>query len=118
MYKMQLFIINTVLYFLAITWAILYDKHVCKCSNDWKKMYMRIWMIFMILCLQYIEYFIIIGQIIFIIVAFVYLNDVIKSKCKCLDTDYANFGHELTIYFDIFLIFIAISFYWCSKNTC
>lgn len=64
-----------------------------------------------------IIYVVIIGQLLFISIVFIYLNDVIKVKCDCTNKSTIN-KNELWLYFDILIAFIALLFYRCFDRSC
>lgn len=64
-----------------------------------------------------IIYIVIIGQLLFISIVFIHLNDVIKVKCDCTNKETIN-KNELWLYFDILIGFIALLFYRCFDRSC
>ena len=64
-----------------------------------------------------IIYIVIIGQLLFIGIVFIYLNDIIKVKCDCTNKETIN-KNELWLYFDILIAFIALLFYGCFDRSC
>lgn len=113
MLSTYLYIINIVIYFLTTSWLVLYDKHRCTCSKTWYQMYMRIWIIYMVFHIllnknMYLDYALMVGQLIFVVISLVYIQDIIKNKCKCSQKDKAG---DCIFYIDISIIFIALLVY-------
>ncbi len=111
--QLHLYVLNLAIYFLTVSWLVLYDKHKCKCGNNWHQVYMRLWsvyMLFHILLIQnsYLDYLLIIGQLVFIVVTLFYIQDIAKQKCKCSDQDKER---DCKFYLDIIIIFIALMVY-------
>ncbi len=108
-----LYIINIVIYFLTISWLVIYEKHRCTCSKPWLQMYMRIWIIYMVFHLllnknKYFDYVLMVFQLVFIIISLIYIQDIIKNKCKCSEKEKTA---KCIFYVDISIVFIALLVY-------
>ena len=107
-----IYLINIVLYFITFSWIIMMEKGQCECSNNWKRTFIKVYIITMICfifisCLfywsQYMNYFtelttkyenilnilkyvFLVVEIIFVAIVFIYIRDLIKTKCNCSES--------------------------------
>ena len=110
---LYLYVLNLAIYFLTVSWLVLYDKHKCECGNNWHQVYMRIWTVYMLFHVlliqnQYLDYLLVIGQLVFIVITLVYIQEIVKNKCKCSEADRSA---DCMFYLDIIIIFIALMVY-------
>jgi hypothetical protein len=91
-----IYIINVVLYFLSFSWIIMQNKHHCNCSKNWKYDFIKYYLIFLTILIALmifniipkifnntIKYIIMISEIIYISIIFLYIRDLIKKRCSC-----------------------------------
>jgi len=101
-----IYIINIILYFITFSWIVLLEKNKCDCGNNWKrdfiKYYILAMILFILICIIYeklasysivpknfdnifdkLWYILFLSQIIFVTVVFIYIRDLIRNKCKC-----------------------------------
>ena len=92
--------INIILYFITFSWIIILEKYKCDCSKDWKREFIKYFILVLILyilisiisnfistplnsILEYIKYVVYIGELFFIVITFIYIQELIKNKCEC-----------------------------------
>jgi len=107
-----IYLINIVLYFITFSWIIMMEKGHCECSNNWKRTFIKVYIISMICfifitCIFYLaqymnyfteltskyenilnilKYFVLVAEIIFVAIVFIYIRDLIKNKCSCSES--------------------------------
>jgi hypothetical protein len=96
-----IYFINIVLYFLTFSWIIMMEKENCTCSADWKRNYIKYYLIsivaYIIIMIIHtlifnnrygnifilLNYGFLISELIFISIVFIYIKDLIKKRCEC-----------------------------------
>ena len=96
-----IYFINIVLYFLTFSWIIMMEKENCTCSADWRRNYIKYYLISIVLYIiimiihtlvfnnryayifTLLNYWFLVSELIFISIVFVYIKDLIKKRCEC-----------------------------------
>lgn len=117
-------IINIIIYISIFVWVIQLEIDKCECSNDWRRTYIKVYLIlyFIIIIFNSIysiyydidiiyykvfKYIIFVLNIIYIVISISYIVDLINKKCECSK----GFGRELTLINSVIeCIIILISF--------
>jgi len=129
LFLIVIYIVDVVLYIISFAWMIMCDKLTCKCVSENKRNIIRIFLIFLSLLLifsslyillkidkknnivQYLKYFIMICQLIYIIVLFSYLRDIIRKRCDCKkDSNEKNYNRidiGLLAFFGIVILYLT-----------
>ena len=121
---------NIVLYFITFSWIIMMEKTNCECSNNWKRTFIKTYVILMILgmilfsilyithfmnfmtvittkysnVINILKYGMFISEIVYIIIVFLYIQDLIKGKCNCSN----SLNREITLIYKIVDVIIMI----------
>lgn len=101
-----LYFINIVLYFITFSWMIILGKSECECGKNWKRSYIKYYILVMFLMifvifillftktinhnddiLTYVKYAILMSEIIFVVIIFLYVRDLIRKGCNCQNTE-------------------------------
>jgi hypothetical protein len=77
-------------------------------------MYMRLWIIYsvfhLLLMPRFLDYALMVGQVVFIVISLIHIKDVIKKKCKC-----QHKKQEYLFYLDMGIIFVAmLAYMWLT----
>lgn len=125
---MLIYTIDIVLYFVTFSWIVLLEKNKCHCSNNWKRNFIKYYIIFIVIVLlaflfhqlllkfnyiQYeysfifdmIKYFVLISELIFVCIVFIYIKDLINNKCECSEMP----QRDITLLYSIVDIVIFFS---------
>lgn len=132
-----LFIINIILYFITISWISIRKKEHCKCILNFKLLFIKYFMVFMIafvfICMihhdvisDWVLYLLFVFEIMYITVVFLYIRDLIKIhdfNCTCeLTCEHDIKPIDVMIVSLSFVLFVVIfierSFHGCSNGFC
>lgn len=102
------YIINIILYFITFSWIVLLEKNKCECSKNWKRDFIKYYIMTMILFVvsygiyeimsankivnnydfifDFLRNLMLISEIGFVAIVFVYIRDLIKNRCKCSES--------------------------------
>ena len=102
------YIINIILYFITFSWIVLLEKNKCDCSKNWKRDFIKYYIIAMIAFIvvygiyeimsaykllnnydyvfDFLRYVMFISEIGFVTVVFIYIRDLIRTRCKCSES--------------------------------
>jgi len=101
-----IYIIDIILYFVTFSWIVLLEKNKCNCSSNWKRYFIKYYIIFILtiilfviilqflpkhITVRYSKYihsigmFILLTELIYVCVVFIYIKDLINNNCKCSD---------------------------------
>jgi hypothetical protein len=101
LFLIVIYIVDVVLYIISFAWMIMCDKLKCKCVSEEKRNIIRAFITFLSFILVfslvyisltvykehymliYLKYFTMICQLIYIIILFSYLRDIIRKRCDC-----------------------------------
>lgn len=129
---MTLYFINIVLYFITFNWVIMLDKTKCECSKNWKRDFIKYFLLTMIIYLicsfiyitlskvynlpffnvfEIISKIFYILEIFYIIVVFIYIKD-LKKRCKCSQSVERDIT-EIYSTIDVILFIITIFLFFC-----
>ena len=110
-----IYFINIVLYFLTFSWIIMMEKENCKCSADWKRTYIKYYLLSMIIFIiilfvhmlvfnnmyenifEYVKYVFLLSELVFITIVFIYIRDLIKKRCECSN----SIARDITLIYTI-----------------
>jgi hypothetical protein len=126
LFLIVIYIVNVVLYIISFAWMIMCDKLTCKCVSEGKRNIIRVFLIFLSLLLvfllvyvllpfykeynivEYFKYFMMICELIYIIILFSYLRDIIRKRCDCKkDSNEKNYNNIDIGLMSFFLIVIT-----------
>jgi Na+/H+-translocating membrane pyrophosphatase len=95
------YFINVVLYFITFSWIIMMEKQDCECSVDWRRDFIKYYLICVIVFIiasfahifflnnryhkifDSLRYIFLLSEIVFVTVVFLYIRDLIKKRCEC-----------------------------------
>lgn len=102
------YIINIILYFITFSWIVLLEKNKCDCSKNWKRDFIKYYILSMILFIviygvyevlsayklvknydyvfDFLRYVMFISEIGFVSIVFIYIRDLIRKRCKCSES--------------------------------
>jgi hypothetical protein len=110
-----IYFINIVLYFLTFSWIIMMEKEKCACSADWKRDYIKYYLMSMIMFIllmfvhtlvfsnryeyifQYVKYVFLLSELVFIAIVFIYIRDLIRKRCECSN----SIARDITLIYTI-----------------
>jgi hypothetical protein len=117
------YFINVVLYFITFSWIVILEKNKCECSNNWKREFIKYFLLIFIsyiilsilfqltntnsIVFNYIKYILYVAEIVFIIITFIYIQELIKNKCECSKMIQRDITYIYTIV-DIIVILLSI----------
>ena len=87
-----IYFINIVLYFITFSWIVLLEKNKCDCSINWKRDFIKYFLICMIPIVflsfyfkiaDYMKYALLLFEIIYISIVFMYVRDLMRKHCNC-----------------------------------
>ena len=125
LFLIVIYIVDVVLYIISFAWMIMCDKLTCKCVSENKRNIIRIFLFFLSLLLIFsslyillkidqknnMKYFIMICQLIYIIVLFSYLRDIIRKRCDCKkgsnEKNYNRIDIGLLAFFGIVILYLT-----------
>ena len=122
------YIINIILYFITFSWIVLLEKNKCECSKNWKRDFIKYYIMAMILFVvsygiyeimsanrivnnydfifDFLRNLMLISEIGFVAIVFVYIRDLIKNRCKCSESP----NRDITLFYStVDLIIFAIT---------
>lgn len=122
-----IYMINIVLYFITFTWIVMLEKNKCACSMNWKRDFIKYYLIFMVTfmilytlfviflqkyvyLLENAKYIIFILQLLYIGIVFVYIRDLITNKCECSDMIHRDIT-QIYNTLDIISIILSLLFF-------
>ena len=130
LFLIVIYIVDIVLYLISFAWMIMCNKLTCKCVSDIKRNIIRVFLIFLSLLLvflslytifpvfntnvtEYIKYFVMVSQLIYIIVVFTFLREIIKKRCECnmnntTEKNYNNVDIGIITFFFFVIIYITL----------
>lgn len=102
------YIINIILYFITFSWIVLLEKNKCECSKNWKRDFIKYYIMLMILFIisygiyeimsanklinnydfifDFLRNLMLISEIGFVAIVFIYIRNLIKNRCKCSES--------------------------------
>lgn len=102
------YVINIILYFITFSWIVLLEKNKCECSTNWKRDFIKYYIIFQIIFIiiyvtyeimsfyklvknydflfDALKYVMLMTEIGFVSIVFIYIRDLIRNKCKCSES--------------------------------
>jgi len=122
------YIINIILYFITFSWIVLLEKNKCECSKNWKRDFIKYYIMTMILFVvsygiyeimsanriinnydfifDFLRNIMLISEIGFVAIVFVYIRDLIKNRCKCSESP----NRDISLFYStVDLIIFAIT---------
>lgn len=122
------YIINIILYFITFSWIVLLEKNKCECSKNWKRDFIKYYIMAMILFMvlygiyeitsvnkiinnydfifDFLRNIMLIAEIGFVTVVFIYIRDLIKKGCKCSESP----NRDISLFYStVDLIIFAIT---------
>jgi len=122
------YIINIILYFITFSWIVLLEKNKCECSKNWKRDFIKYYIMAMILFIvsygiyeimsanriinnydfifDFLRNLMLISEIGFVAIVFVYIRDLIKNRCKCSESP----NRDISLFYStVDLIIFAIT---------
>lgn len=122
-----LYFINIVLYFITFSWMIILGKGDCQCGKNWKWAYIKYYiiMMFFILCaivftfitkianntdelFTYVKYGMLLFEIIFVVIVFLNMRDLIKKGCNCQNQENDKIYDSVDVIICILSIVISL----------
>jgi hypothetical protein len=91
------------------------EKENCKCSADWKRTYIKYYLLSMIIFIiilfvhmlvfnnryenifEYVKYVFLLSELVFITIVFIYIRDLIKKRCECSN----SIARDITLIYTI-----------------
>jgi len=114
-----IYFINIVLYFITFSWIVLLEKNKCNCCLNWKRDFMKYFLIFMVFFIfagflinihDYLKYSILILQIVYIGIVFIYIRDLMRKHCDCGNQEDMNKSkHKYAFYSQLDGIIIVMT---------
>lgn len=128
-FLVTLYFINVVLYFVTFSWMVMLEKSNCECGENWKRNYIKYYIVimFFIICaialtfitnittysddvFTYVKYAMLLAEIIFVVIVFLNMRDLIKKGCNCQKDKNAKIYDNIDIIICISSIAIALIF--------
>ena len=126
---MILYIVCVILYIISFAWIIMCNKLKCGCLSETKKNIIRGYLISLsvlvlisgiqaflpsltkITSFSYVKYFVMLSQLVYIVVVFVFLQDIIRKRCECNNDNkliYNNIDLGIVVFFLVVLIYTTV----------
>lgn len=126
-FLITLYFINIVLYFITFSWMIILGKGECECGKNWKRSYIKYYIVvmFLIICvmtmllltntlinnddiLTYVKYGMLMSEIIFVVMVFLYIRDLIRKGCNCQTTEQYPIYDNVDVSICIISVLVAL----------
>jgi hypothetical protein len=127
---MILYIVDVILYIISFAWIIMCNKLECGCLSETKINMIRGYLVFLsvlvllsgiqsfapplinsVIMSPYVKYFVMLSQLIYIVVVFVFLQDIIRKRCECNNYNkliYNNMDLGIIVFFLVVLVYTTI----------
>lgn len=123
-----IYLVDIILYFVTFSWIILLEKNKCNCSINWKRDFIKYYILFIIsiycLLLIYniypnqhsiqikgfidiIRIIILLSELVFVCIIFIYIKDLINNKCKCSEISQKDISYLYST-LDIMIFIISL----------